>query len=247
MAKKKIFITQIMRYPKAKLADIKKKVTVVVPTKNEAKNVGVILPMIKKYTDDILVVDAHSKDGTVIICKQAGARIIYDHGQGKGDALRCAIKVVKRPVIVFIDADGSHDPDDIPQLVYPIFSGQADHVTGSRMLGGSDELHGDSNRYFRMIGGETITWLINQRFHTQLTDSQDGFRAIKTNVARRLNLQENVTTIEQEMIIKTLRKGYRVAEVPTHEYEREHGHSHIHLHQVWHRYLFACLKYLFFD
>jgi len=98
-----------------------------------------------------------------------------------------------------------------------------------------------------MIGGETITWLINQRFHTQLTDSQDGFRAIKTNVARRLNLQENVTTIEQEMIIKTLRKGYRVAEVPTHEYEREHGHSHIHLHQVWHRYLFACLKYLFFD
>lgn len=247
MAKKRAFVNQEQRYKKAKISEVRKKVTVVVPTKNEEKNIALALGLIKKYADDILLVDAHSEDKTVKIAKKFGVKIIYDHGKGKGEALRCAIKKVKKPIIVFIDADGSHDPADIPKLIYPIIHGQADHVTGSRMLGGSDELHGDSNRYLRMIGGETITWLTNQRFGTKLTDSQNGFRAIRTRVARKLNLKENITTIEQEMVIKTLKKGYHLAEVPAHEYEREFGDSHIVLRKVWLRYIYSAIKYLFFD
>ena len=149
-------------------------------------------------------------------------------------------------IIVFIDADGSHDPDDIPELIKPIIEGRVDHMTASRMRGGSDELHGDFSKFFRMMGSDIITLGINYRFNVRLTDCQNGFRAIKTEVARKLDLKENITTIEQEMIIKTLKKGYSMGEIPSHEYERKYGESCISLQKVWFRYVYSWLKYLFF-
>jgi len=221
-----------------------KHLTVVVLAKNEEKSIAAVIKDARRFTDDILVVDGHSRDRTKKIARRWGARVVEDNGRGKGNGIRVAIENVEREIVVFIDADGSHDPNDIPRLIQPILDGQADHVSGSRATGGSDELHGDLSNFIRKTGNDIIALGINYRFGVRLTESQNGFRAIKTAVARDLNLRENITTIEQEMIIKTLRKGYKIAEVSTHEYKRLYGKSRIDLKKVWFRYIYSWLKYL---
>jgi len=221
-------------------------VTVVIPTLNEAATVGEIIERTRPYTSDILVVDGHSSDGTADLARSLGARVVFDHGKGKGEALRTVIPHLTRDVTVFIDADGSHDPDDIPALVAPILAGDADHVSGSRLIGGSSELHGGFDECFRLMGSSLITACINHRFKVRLSESQNGFRAIRTAVLSDLGLQENITTIEQEMIIKTLKKGYRMGEVPTHEQKRKAGYSKIDIRKVAFRYVYTMIKYLYF-
>jgi dolichol-phosphate mannosyltransferase len=107
-------------------------------------------------------------------------------------------------------------------------------------------LHGGFDEFFRLAGSSFITACINRRFNCRLSDSQNGFRAIRTSVLRQLDLQEDTTTIEQEMIIKTLRRGFRMVEVPSHEHQRTHGHSHIRVWRSAPRYGFSLIKYLFF-
>lgn len=224
----------------------RKIVTVVIPTLNEAQTVGEIIGRVRPFTDDILVVDGHSPDGTADIARALGARILFDHGKGKGEAIRSVIPHLEREITVFIDADGSHDPADIPALMRPILAGEADHVSGSRLIGGSSELHGGFDECFRLMGSSLITACINHRFHIQLSESQNGFRAIRTAVLRDLGLQEDITTIEQEMIIKTLKKGYRMGEVPSHEHKRKAGYSKISVRKVAFRYVWSMIRYLYF-
>jgi glycosyltransferase involved in cell wall biosynthesis len=222
----------------------KLKVSVVVPARNEERSIGRILDGCRPYADELMVVDGHSTDRTVEDAEAHGAKVIMDNGRGKGAAIRKAIETVTGDVVVFLDADGSHDPNDIPKLVAPILAGEADHVSGSRMLGGSSELHGGFDECFRLMGSSFIMACINWRFGVRLSESQNGFRAIKVDVARALGLCENITTIEQEMIMKTLRKGYRMAEVPTHEHSRWYGKSNINIRRVWARYVYTLIRYL---
>jgi dolichol-phosphate mannosyltransferase len=119
-------------------------------------------------------------------------------------------------------------------------------VSGSRLIGGSSELHGGFDEFLRLAGSSLITACINYRFKVRLSESQNGFRAIRTAVLKSLELRENSTTIEQEMVIKTLKQGYRMAEVPAHEHERRHGVSHIRLWRVSARYVYTLVKNLFF-
>lgn len=218
--------------------------SIIIPTKNEEHTIEEIIVGCKKYSDEVIVVDGHSKDNTVKIAERLGCRVVYDNKKGKGDAIRCGIQAANTDLIVFIDADGSHSPDDIPNLVQPIIDGICDHVTGSRMRGGSDELHGTITKFFRMVASDIITLSINYRFHVDLTDSQNGFRAMRTELAKKLNLKENITTIEQEMIIKTIRLGYRMGEVPSHEYARKYGESSIRLSRAGFRYFYCLIKNL---
>ncbi|MCX5900181.1 MAG: glycosyltransferase family 2 protein, partial [Proteobacteria bacterium] len=153
---------------------------------------------------------------------------------------------VTTEITVFIDADGSHDPADIPKLIAPILKVEADHVSASRLIGGSSELHGGFDEFFRLMGSSLITALINWRFKVKLSESQNGFRAIKTDVMKQLGLQENITTIEQEMIMRTLKRGFRMAEVPSHEHTRKMGYSKISVKKVAFRYVYTLIKYLFF-
>lgn len=222
------------------------KVSVIISAKNEEKTIGDVIRGVKPYADEILVVDGHSTDKTSAIAQKLGAKLILDGYKGKGEAIRLGIEKAQGDILVFIDADGSHDPNDIPKLIEPLLKDQADHVTGSRMRGGSDELHGTWNKFLRETGSHLIIVGINWRFGVQLSDGQNGFRAIRKEVAQKLDLRENITTIEQEMVIKTLRAGFRMAEVPTHEYRRKAGESTIKLSKVWTRYLYSWLKYLFF-
>ncbi len=221
------------------------KVTVVIPTKNEAQMVRGVVESVYPYADEILVVDGHSTDDTQKIALELGVRVELDGGQGKGDGVRTAIAKAKGDVLVFIDADGSHEPLDIPKLLAPILRDEADLVVGSRGRGGSDEAFGTIADFVRNTGGHLILLAINYRFGVRLTDSQNGFRAIRTEVARALGLEENLTTIEQEMLIKCLKLGYRVTEVPSHEYRRRYGSSRIVVWKVWHIYVWSLLRYLF--
>jgi dolichol-phosphate mannosyltransferase len=102
------------------------KVTVVVPTREEEGLVGEIVDAVRPYGDEVLVIDGHSKDRTREIAAAHGARVVLDHGKGKGEALRLALEVATGEVVVFIDADGSHEPRDIPAMVAPILAGQSD-------------------------------------------------------------------------------------------------------------------------
>lgn len=225
--------------------DWRKHVTIVMAMLNEEEGLADLLAECRRYADELIAVDGHSTDRTASIAAKAGARVLYDNGKGKGDAIRAAIPHIGRDIAVFMDADWSHDPADIPKLVQPILANGADHVTGSRLLGGSSELHGGFDEFLRLTGSSLITAFIGWRFHQRLSDSQNGFRAIRTEVLRKLGLQEDITTIEQEMIIKTLKQGYRLAEVPTHEYKRRYKESHIVLRRVWLKYVSSMLRYLF--
>jgi dolichol-phosphate mannosyltransferase len=221
-------------------------VSVVIPALNEEKTIVEVIEGCKPHADELIVVDGHSGDRTREISEEHGAKVILDNKKGKGDAIRHVIGFVTGEIIVFIDADGSHDPDDIPKLVAPIIKGEADHVSGSRLIGGSSELHGGFDECFRLMGSSFITACINWKFKVQLSESQNGFRAIKTEVIKQLDLREDITTIEQEMIMKTLTKGFRMAEVPSHEHKRKQGYSKISLRKVWFRYVYTLIKYLFF-
>ena len=219
-------------------------ITVIVPTRNEAANVRPVLELARRHADELLVVDGHSTDGTAEIAVEYGARVILDNGRGKGAALRLGIEEARGDILVLIDADGSHDPADIPALVQPIVEGRADHVSGSRMLGGSDELHATFQQFIRLFGSQIITLSVNYTQNVRLTDCQNGFRAIRRDVARALHLTSDTTTIEQEMVIKTVRSGYRLAEVATHEYMRASGESSIKVSRVWLRYVRNWLYHL---
>lgn len=221
-------------------------VSVVIAAKQEAPSIAGVLDRTTRYANTIHVVVGRSTDGTAEIAASCGANVLSDGGRGKGEALRRAIPHIQTPVTVFLDADGSHDPEDIPLLVEPILAGEADHVAASRLRGGSSELHGGFDEFLRLAGSSFITACINWRFKCQLSDSQNGFRAVRTSVLQQLDLRENTTTIEQEMTIKTLRQGWRMTEVPSHEHRRAHGTSHIRVLRDAPRYGYSLVKYLFF-
>ncbi len=216
-------------------------VTVVVPAKNEAGLVGEIVDAVHPY-GDVLVVDGHSTDETRDIALAHGARVVLDGGRGKGQAIRQSLGETTSDIVVFIDADGSHDPKDIPALVAPIAAGDADLVIGSRGKGGSDELHGTIDQFIRYVGSQLIMLAINYRWNVRLTDSQNGFRAIRRDVAVALDMKSNLTTIEQEMLMLALKKGYRVGEIASHEYERRWGTSKVVVWKLWWAYIWSFLR-----
>ena len=204
-------------------------VTAIIPARNEAETIAFVVEECRRYAGQVIVVEGGSTDGTAEVAEAVGARVVRDQGIGKGGALRLAVGHVTTPFCVFIDADGSHDPIDIPMLVAPIKAGTADLVIGSRSLGGSDELHGGADELLRLAGSALITYLINLRYGARSTDTQNGFRAIRTSVFRKLDLRARHGNIEMEMVMATLASGYRIDEVPAHEWPRAAGVSKLSL------------------
>jgi glycosyltransferase involved in cell wall biosynthesis len=218
--------------PRQPVSDLR--VTIVIPAKDEEGLIGEIVDLVKPYGDEVLVVDGRSRDHTAEIATAHGARVIRDGGRGKGEATG--------DIVVFIDADGSHDPADIPRLVAPIRAGEADLVIGSRGKGGSDELHGTIDQFVRYVGSQLIMLAINYRWNVRMTDSQNGFRAIRRDVGAQLGLTSNLPTIEQEMLMKALKQGYRVGEIASHEYERRWGSSKVIVWKIWFHFVWSFFR-----
>lgn len=224
------------------MSTVDNKVTVAIMARNEEATIENVIRSVLPHAQETIVVDGNSTDGTRELAESLGVGVFRDAGRGKGDGIRKAIEVAAGDVIVFFDADGSHDAADIPKLVAPIKEGAADLVVGSRWKGGSDELGGDWSMFIRSTGSAFIAMLINCRWHVMLTDCENGFRAISKKVAGNLELEEEGFTIEQEMVMKSLKKGYRVEEVPTHEYVRQAGESQITVWKVLHKFAWNLIK-----
>jgi len=221
------------------------KVSVVIPAKNEAFTLRDIIIGCKKYASEVLVIDGNSNDGTKKIAENEGVKVFQDEGTGKGIAVKLGIEKAIGDIIVFIDADGSHDTKDIPKLIAPIVNNKADIVIASRVQGGSDEWNRNIDERLRFIGTIVVNTIVNLRWRKKFTDVQNGFRALRASAARSLDLKEEITTIEQEMVMKALKKGYRISEISSHEYARKYGSSVIVTKKVWYRYLFCLIRNIF--
>lgn len=201
--------------------------TLIIPAYNEYENLKTIIPAVLGKTEDIIVVDPGTDDGTFELCKEYGIRYLKQKSRGKGKALVEAAEHAKYDVVCFIDADLAHNPETISSLVNPIIAGDVMHVSGSRMLGGSSELFADADHFIRLMGSMVINYLISYKFKYKMTDCQNGFRAINKSFFQSLDLNSEHTTIEQELVGKTLARGMMILEVPAHEYARISGESKI--------------------
>ena len=209
------------------------RVAAVILARNEERTIRDVVSGAAHFVHEVIVMDGRSKDGTVAVAAEAGATVHVDNGKGKGAAARQSLDLVNADVVVFMDADGSHDPADIPRLAFPVVHGQADLCVGSRFAGGSDELSIGFAQLIRSNGNILMNIAINKRWNVSLSDTLNGFRAISRQAALAVGLKENRHTIEQEMVMKMLRHGYRVRNVPAHEYERKYGRSHINIWKEW--------------
>ena len=206
----------------------KNKVSIIVPTKNEAEGLKKILQSLKPYSNDIIVVDGHSTDSTKAIVSEFGARFYLDNGLGRGEAVRLGIKKAKNEFLLFFDADGSHNPKEIPLLLDPLFKNKADAVIGSRRTGGSFDLNNNIWGIIRSGGADFLAYLVNVHFHTNYSDILYSFRSVKKPIAKKLKLTSNGFELEQEFVVKMLKNKYRLMEVPTRENKRAWGKSKLH-------------------
>lgn len=214
------------------------KITAVILAKDEEACIEKVVKGALKKADRVIVVDGHSKDATRKVAEKAGAEVITDGGKGKGDGYRTAIKAVDAEgVIVFLDADGSHDPSDIPALAEPIIKGEADMVIASRWKGGSDDIDASFSSFVRNIGGNMVSVLIAWRYGVQITDALNGYRAIKASLAKELDIKANDFDVEQEMVVKAIKKGWQIVEVPSHEHARGGGKSKLPTYRKFHIFL----------
>jgi dolichol-phosphate mannosyltransferase len=220
------------------------KVTVVIPALNEEATISEVIEQVRPYADELMVIDGRSQDRTVAIAEEHRVKVLIDNGRGKGAAVRLGLQQALHPIVVFVDADGSHEPSDIPALVSPIRANEADIVIGSRMTGGSQELFSDFSEFIRLTGSMLINLAINYRWNVRLSDTQNGYRAVARDVGLHLMMRSNSTTIEQEMVMKALAKGVRVQNVPSHEYSRKGGESKIVVSRVWPKYILNVLAHV---
>lgn len=201
------------------------KISIVIPTKDEAAGLPSVLSSIKKYVSEIIVVDGRSKDGTKDICKKADVLYLMDHGLGKGDGVRLGIKKAKGDIVIIFDADGSPNPKDIPILVKTLVKNKADVVTTSRRTGGSFDFNLNIEGMIRTAGSDFMAYLVNKRFGTNFSDVLYNFRAFKRSSLEKLDIHADGFDIEQEMLVEALKKGLKVIEIPSRENKRAWGKS----------------------
>ena len=196
-----------------------KKISIIIPAYNEAKRIGNVLSKIPDFADEIIVVDDGSKDNTAEVAKKYGANIIrLKENQGKGAAMNAGIKEATGDIIVFIDADGQHNPEEITKLLKPILQDEADFVIGSRLI----KVQG-KRPLIRKISNFLSTSLIRLKLGINMKDTQSGFRALKREFLP--EIESKRYEVETELLIKAVKKGSRVKEVPVERiYGIETGH-----------------------
>lgn len=201
------------------------RISAVIPTLNEEQNLRHILPNIKQWVDEVLVVDGHSTDNTVNVARELcpTVRIVMQQGRGKGDALRAGFAAATGDIIVMLDADGSTDPAEIPIFVGALLSG-ADFAKGSRFLqgGGTADMP-----FYRKLGNWSFVWMVRLLFGGKYTDLCYGYNAFWKGVLPVLDLNCDGFEIETMMNVRALKAGLKIIEVPSFEAERIHGNSNL--------------------
>jgi glycosyltransferase involved in cell wall biosynthesis len=212
------------------------RVSVIVPTFNEAKNLPHVLGGIPPDIHEVIVVDGHSVDGTVEVAQavRPDVRIVLQNRHGKGNAMACGFAAATGDILVMLDADGSADPLEIDRFVAALTDG-ADFAKGSRFFAGGGSA--DITRV-RKWGNRWLNRIANLLFGTPYTDLCYGYNAFWRHCLDRLELDARPGVaggrlwgdgFEIETIINTrvAKAGLRITEVPSYEYERLYGETNL--------------------
>jgi glycosyltransferase involved in cell wall biosynthesis len=204
------------------------KIVAAIPCFNTALYIADVVTKAKRYVDQVIVIDDGSQDDTAEIARQAGAFVIsHKSNLGKGAAMKTAAKAIDvDDIIVFIDGDGQHNPDDITRLVQPIIDGNADMVIGSRCLPESKiEVAPKLRRLANFLASYVITFIISFLLplrtmfkcpmkYRRITDCTSGFRAIRIDCWEKLSIKSVKYEIETEMIFEGAKHNLRIMESP---------------------------------
>ena len=202
--------------------------SIIIPVYNEELTIGDIIDRVKAVAPqtgletEIIVVDDHSYDRSLQQAAKRGIRLysLKKHS-GKGYALRAGFAKAKGDVIVTVDSDGSHRPEELPGVLAPLLRGQADLVIGSRYLNHKRV----AVRRLNAFGVRLFNLSIQLLTGVAITDSQSGYRAMRREVLKSQKLKSDEYEIESEMLVKTTKKKFRIAEVPISFEQRTYGRS----------------------
>jgi glycosyltransferase involved in cell wall biosynthesis len=201
------------------------KVSIVIPAHNEEKNLPILLDELeklykKKY--EILVVNDGSTDKTAEIVKKYKVRLINNENRGgKGAAVRKGFAAAKNNIIVMMDADLSHKPEDIKNITDPLKDKNVGLVIASRSLGGSEEYN-----FIRAIGNIVLTNICNFMLGTKVFDALNGYKAFRKEISN--GLKCNGFEIEIELLANCIKNGYEIKEVASQEKARFSGEKKSH-------------------
>ena len=173
-------------------------ISVVIPARNERERVAQVIAEAQKYADEVIVIDDASTDETGQLAEKLGARVVINQ-QRKGylEAIKTGFQIARGDIVVTMDADGEHNPRDIPRLIKPISEGEAELVLGRR-------------QQKVRISERFIDRLVNLKM--KISDSCTGFRALKKDLALKLNLKGQCTC--GILVLEANYNGARVIEVP---------------------------------
>jgi len=202
--------------------------SIIIPVYNEELTIGNVIDRTKaaiqdtRLKNEIIVVDDKSFDKSLEAAKKRSAKIytLKEH-LGKGYALRAGFAKAKGDIIITIDSDGSHKPEELPEVLGPVLQDRADLVIGSRYLNHKKV----AARKLNAFGVQIFNNFIRLLTGVAITDSQSGYRAMKRQVLKSQNLKSGEYEIESEMLVKTAKKKFRIAEVPISFEQRTYGRS----------------------
>ena len=208
------------------------KVTILMPAHNEEESLKWLLPRLVQTLNSLkppcetIVVDDGSTDQTALIAVQYGLRVVKNPVRlGKGASIREGLRYASGDCVVTMDADGSNVPADLPSLIKPIISGYADAVVGSRF---KQKLTGSAQEPFiRRLGNAFFNIAIFLSTGLPITDSQSGYRAFWKEVLIFVPTYTTGFEWETEVLLKVIKGGYKIVEVPIHYKERVAGVSRL--------------------
>lgn len=185
-----------------------------IPAFNEEKTVAKVVARAAKHVDRVVVVDDGSTDDTALIAESLGAHVVrHDENKGYGAAIRSCFSAARdlaADVLVTLDADGQHDPEQIPKVIGPILSGESDVVVGSRFHGSGRE---EIPRY-RIAGMRMLNDATNRIAKQKVADTQSGFRAYSKRAINSIKVYETGMGATSEINVRSGDAGLRVVEVP---------------------------------
>jgi glycosyltransferase involved in cell wall biosynthesis len=197
--------------------------SVMMPAYNEERTIEVILRHVLERPEvgEVICVDDGSTDTTWQIINRVAAKdprvrpFRQEVNSGKGAALRRAISELRMPFALVQDADLEYDPRDYPALLKPLLEGRADVVYGVRGFAGQTAFS-----FWFVVGNKAVTLATNALFDCYISDMETGYKVLRSDLWRRLDLQGNRFDIEPDITARALRLGYRIHEVPISYYAR---------------------------